>query len=298
MVNPISFEQQMMTNYFNLQPSVVKGSANVGTEYEKRYLYNLIYAVYKFKLPKDWALNFFRFWLFQFGSIAVIYTREYGWISQPYSVKRLNLYYQPKVIEVYNSFIGKPKEGVVGVNCGIINIMDDFYSLDDIVTRYATKLANIDKSFNINLMNCNTTMLFEASNKKDADAIKEAYAEATQGKPLVVVNKEVLSDKKISTLLPNPSQTYIGDKLIQARRSVINEFLTTIGIKNANYDKRERLNSQEVNQNNDETSAIVSVIYDNIKSSMDAINKISGLNLDVELRFNYDTEGTPCLDLP
>ena len=133
-------------------------------------------------------------------------------------------------------------------------------------------------------------MLFEASNKKDADAIKEAYTDATEGKPLVVVNKDILGDKKISTLLPNPSQTYIGDKLIQARRSIINEFLTTIGIKNANYDKRERLNSQEVNQNNDETRAIVSVIYDNIKSSMERINKISGLGLDVKLRFDYDTE--------
>lgn len=290
MVEPISFDRQMLSEYFNLQPSVVKGSANTATEYEKRYLYNLIYAVYEFTLPSDWALNFFRFWLFHYGSIAVIYTREYGWIAQPYSVKKLNLYYQPKVIEVYNSFLTKPKEGLIGVNSGIINLMDDFYSLDDVVTRYATKLASIEKSFNINLMNCNTTMLFEASNKKDADAIKEAYTDATEGKPLIVVNKDILGDKKISTLLPNPSQTYIGDKLIQARRSIINEFLTTIGIKNANYDKRERLNSQEVNQNNDETRAIVSVIYDNIKSSMERINKISGLGLDVKLRFDYDSE--------
>ena len=104
MVEPISFDQQMLSEYFNLQPRVVKGSANTATEYEKRYLYNLIYAVYEFTLPNEWALNFFRFWLFHYGSIAVIYTREYGWIAQPYSVKKLNLYYQPKIIVVYNSF--------------------------------------------------------------------------------------------------------------------------------------------------------------------------------------------------
>ena len=288
---PIMFDQDMLLNHFNIQPSVVKGRANAGVEFYKRLLYTKIYSTLDFTLPETWKKNYFRFWLFHVGSIGVIYTNEFGWVAQPYSIIQLDLYYNPKVIQVYNQFITTPKIGAVGVNAGIIKCMDDYWGLDDIVTRYATDLAQCDRSIEVNLMNSNVTAFFKAKNKKDADAIKEAYAKATTGEPFVVVNKEVMDDESIETLLPNMKNNYLVNDLLQSRRGIINAFLTEIGIRNANYDKRERLNSQEVSENNDETSAIISVIYDNIKKSMEEVNEISGLNLGVKLHYNYTEEG-------
>jgi len=288
---PIMFDQDMLLNHFNIQPSVVKGRANAGVEFYKRLLYTKIYSTLDFTLPDTWKKNYFRFWIFHIGSIGVIYTNEFGWVAQPYSIIELDLYYNPKIIQVYNQFITTPKIGAVGVNAGIIKCMDDYWGLDDIVTRYSTELAQCDRSIDVNLMNSNVTAFFKAKNKKDADAIKEAYAEATTGKPFVVVNKEVMDEESIETLLPNMKNNYLVNDLLQSRRGIINAFLTEIGIRNANYDKRERLNSQEVSENNDETSAIISVIYDNIKKSMDEINAISGLNLDVKLHYDYTEEG-------
>ena len=288
---PIMFDQDMLLNHFNIQPSVVKGRANAGVEFYKRLLYTKVYSTLDFTLPETWKKNYFRFWLFHVGSIGVIYTNEFGWVAQPYSIIQLDLYYNPKVIQVYNQFITTPKIGAVGVNAGIIKCMDDYWGLDDIVTRYATDLAQCDRSIEVNLMNSNVTAFFKAKNKKDADAIKEAYAKATTGEPFVVVNKEVMDDESIETLLPNMKNNYLVNDLLQSRRGIINAFLTEIGIRNANYDKRERLNSQEVTENNDETSAIISVIYDNIKSTMDEVNAISGLNLGVKLHYDYTEEG-------
>jgi hypothetical protein len=282
------FGQEMILDHFNIQPSMVKGRANAGTEFYKRLLYTKIYSTLDFTLPEGWKKNYFRFWLFHIGSIAVIYTKEFGWVCQPYSIIELDLYYNPKIIQVYNQFITTPKIGAVGVNAGIIKCMDDYFGLDDIVTRYATDLAQCDRSIEVNLMNSNVTAFFKAKSKKDADAIKEAYGQATTGKPFVVVNKEVMDDEAIETLLPNIKNNFIVNDLLQARRGILNAFLTEIGIRNANYDKRERLNSQEVNENNDETSAIISVMYDNIKKSMETINDISGLGLDVKLHYDYD----------
>ena len=288
MSNPITYVNQSYIDYWNMQPSQVKARANAGTSYHKRFLYQKVYSTLRFKLPENWDLNYFRFWLFNYGSISVIYTREFGWICQPYSVTDLNLYYQPKQILVYNQHIKSPKTGVIGINAGIIKILDDYYGLDDIVTRYAEQLAQIDRSINVNLMNCNVTAMFEAETKKQADEVKEAYGKATTGEPLVVISKDVMKGKNITTLIPNVGNNYIVDKLLNARRTIINAFLTEIGIKNANYDKKERLNSQEVEQNTDETSAIISVIFDNIKDCMGKINKISNLNLDVEKRYTYN----------
>ena len=284
---PIMYQQQELINYFNLQPSEVKGRANTATEFHKRYLYTKVYSTLKLTIPESWDMNFFRFWLFRYGSIAVIYTNEFGWVAQPYSVDELQLYYNPRKITVYNQFIKKPKTGIIGINAGIIRIMDDYYGLDDIVTKYAEMLAQIDRSINVNLMNCNVTAFFEADSKKQAEEVKEAYGDATTGKPLVVVNKEVMNGKQITTLLPNVGNNYIVDKLLTARRSIINAFLTEIGIRNANYEKKERLNSAEVEENNDETKAIITVIYENVKKCMETINAFSGLGLDVELRYDY-----------
>ena len=291
MNSPIMFDQEMLLDHFNIQPSVVKGRANAGVEFYKRLLYTKIYSTLEFTLPEDWKKNYFRFWLFHCGSIGVIYTNEFGWVCQPYSILELDLYYNPRIIQVYNQFIKTPKIGAIGVNAGIIKCMDDFFGLDDVVTRYATDLAQCDRSIEVNLMNSNVTAFFKAKNKKDADAIKEAYAKATTGEPFVVINKEVMDDEAIETLLPNMKNNFLVNDLLQARRGILNAFLTEVGIRNANYDKKERLNSQEVNENNDETSAIITVIYDNIKQSMEEVNAVSGLDLDVQLRYDYDEEG-------
>ena len=291
MSEPIFFGEQSMIDYFNMQPSEVKGKANNSTEYYKRMLYTKLYSTLEFSLPSDWDLNYFRFWLFHYGSIAVIYTKEYGWVAQPYSIEELNIYYNPKVIRVYNQFIKEVKRGVIGVNAGIIKVMDDYYGLDDIVTRYAEMLAQCDRSVNVNLMNSNVTAFFQAESKKQADEIKEAYEKATSGAPFVAVNKDVMDGRTLEPMFPGVATNFIADKLLGVRRGIINAFLTEIGIRNANFEKRERLNSQEVEENNDETRAVISVIYDNIKSSMNKINEFSGLGLDVRMRYDYKTEG-------
>lgn len=289
-MEPIGWLERSMSDYFNMQPSAVKGDANDAVAFNRRYLFNKIFSVYKFKLPKEWALNFFRFWLFEFGSLGVIYTKEFGWIMNPYSVKKLDLYHQPAVIEVTNHALKTTKTGVIGVNAGIIRLMDDYFGLYDLVNKYAVELAQIDKAANINLMNCNVSLLFEADSKKQAEEIKEAYGKATEGNPLVVVNKDVLGGESIKPMFNGAAGQYIVDKLLTARRTIVNNFLTEIGIRNANYDKKERLNSMEVSENNDETRALVSVIFENLKDSFERINAISGLGLEVELRYNYNEE--------
>lgn len=289
---PTTYEQNSMSQYWVQQPSTVEGQNTSATLYEKRYLYQLIFSRFKFGLPKDWNLNFFRFWLFSWGSIAVMYTREYGWICAPYSVSQINMYWNPKEIVITNSYLANPKYGVIGVNSGIIKLFDDYGGMDDIVRHYAVKLAQIDRCIDVNLMNANVTKYFEARNKKHAQEIKDLYAQSTQGEPLVIANESVTKGKQIETLYKDIKSDYIVNDLLQSKRTIINEFLTKIGIANANYDKRERLNTDEVNQNNEETKAMINVIYDNIKEGIAEINAISGLGITVELTERGDSNDT------
>lgn len=279
-----SYADQSAMSYWNMQPSQVKGRYNSSTEYHKRYLYNKLFSRFQFTLPAEWDLNFFRFYLFRCGSIAVIYTNEYGWVAQPYGIVKLNLYYNPAEITVFNQFFRTNKTGIIGYNSEIIHLFDDYFGFDDLVTRYAEMLAQIDRSINVNLMNSNVAMFFPAQSKKQSDEIKEAYAEATTGKPLVTINKDAMGDDQIEPLLGNVKSNYIVDSLLEARRNIINQFLTEVGIANTNTNKKERLITDEVNQNNDETKAIISVVYENLEKCFEKVNRISGLQLKVELR--------------
>lgn len=290
MNNPIDFRQQMDMNYFNIQPSQVKGRANSAVQFNKRYLYNKLYSVYRFTLPKHWAMNWFRFWLFQFGSIGVVYSKKYGWIDQPYSIIHLDMEFNPKEILVYNTFITKEIYGLIGYNAGIIHLMDDYYGLDDLVTYYAELLAQVGRSVNVNLMNSNMSLLGKAKSKKQGEEIKNAYSRATIGEPLVVVNSEVFSEEDFITLVPNIKNNYIAGELMETRRAIVNAFLTEIGIRNVSVQKKERLVSNETSENNDETRAIATVIYENISRDMEVINSISGLGLKVEMRYDYENQ--------
>lgn len=290
MNGPLSFGEQQFLNHFNMQPSCVRGTSNASTHMHKRYLYTKLYYVFKFTIPKNWPINWFRFWLFQFGSIAVLYTREFGWVAMPYGITGLDLYYQPSTIQVSNHLFNAVKQGKIGVNAEIIYLMDDYYSLDDLVTKYAEELAQVDRDFNINLMNANLSLMAEVENDKQATEIKEAYGEATTGKPLTVINKKILQGKSLSTLIQAPKQSYIGDQLLAARRNIVNQFLTDIGIPNYNMDKKAQQNNLEITENDDETRAICTVIEENVNECFERLNRISGLECRVQLRPQYRKE--------
>lgn len=285
MNNFVDFQAQAFRDYCSVQPSDVHGVYNNATQFYKNQLYTKLYSLFEFTIPKTWKMNWLRFFLFQFGSIGVIYTKEFGWIAQPYGVSKLDINMNPAQITVSNALLPEVKTGVIGVNAGIIHCFDNYRGFDDIVTRYAEKLAQIDKSLDINLMNVNVALSAAVENKKQADEMREAYARATQGEPFVPINKDA-AEGGFELLFG--SVPFIADKLSVLHRQIMNEFLTEIGIRNANYEKKERLNSQEVSENNDETRAIISVVYDNIKADIDAINEISDLNLSVKLRYDYE----------
>lgn len=288
---PMLFGEQMLTDYFQMQPSVVKGRYNAAIETERRYLYTKLYSVYDFTIPRHWPLNVFRYFLFHLGSIAAVYTKKLGWIVWPYGVTRLDWAYQPAQIEVWNKALPNAVTGVIGVNAEIIRIMDDYGPLDDLVTKYAEKLANIDKSIDINFMNANVALLAEAKDKKDADDIKAAYAEATTGKPMVALNKNILEGRQITTLIQNPKGNFMALEMLQARRSLVNDFLTDIGIRTANYDKRAQMSDDEVQQRNGETMAICSIILENLTECFERLNAISGLGCSVRLRKEVTDNG-------
>lgn len=282
---PLSYEAQEIINFFNQQPSQVKGNFNEATAHYKRVLYYKLYSRYDIKLKETIPLNWFRFWLFHFGSIATIYTQRFGWLAMPYGIKALDIYYQPKEIIVSSPQFEQPKRGLIGLNSEIIKCFDDYFGFDHIVTKYAVMLAACDKSINVNLMNSVISKVIACQNKKQADEYKEAYGRASEGNPFVTVLGNNWDGLQIRDIIGDVRSDYIADKIEDLRRCLVNDFLTEVGINNANLAKRERLNSDEVNANNEEVMSLTVVALENMKDGAKRLNELADEELvSIELR--------------
>ncbi len=290
---PLSYQEQSLQDFFGLQPTEVRGSANVTTSYYGRILYNIILSLFKIGIPEKGLVmkipkNYLRYWLFLDGTYTTIYTKKFGWVISPYSTSEFDFYYQPKQIVVTNRFLDSTKVGLVGVNCEIVRLFDDYRGVASIINHFDSKLAACDKAIDINLMLTGLGKLVGTRDKKDAETIKSAIGQLTEGIPIVALNKNVLDEYTVSNLVADISSPFIGDKVHDLKRSVMNEFLTVVGVNNANINKRERLNSDEVNANNDEVRTLYDVMYYNLKDSFERVQDVSGLEFTVEKNFNKE----------
>lgn len=296
MNNFISYSSAMSQAYNGLHPIDAEGITNFNQYYQSRYLYNKIYSKFDFKLPKDWDLNTFRFWLFRWGSIAVFKKGDEIFFS-PYSVESLNRYLNPYECRAYSYSNDLNYDNVKGINgktCQIIKCFDDFLGWEDLVRDTAESLADIDKAIKVATMNANVNLVAFAENAKEAEEIKTQYANATQGTPLVITNAKfakLFRELGLNSLLQpftNHDTVSSLDKLLVARRTIVNNFLTDIGIKNANISKKERLNEQEVEANDEEVSAVVTIAFENLKECFEKVNEIFGIGIEVDLKNDYE----------
>ena len=107
------------------------------------------------------------------------------------------------------------------------------------------------------------------------DYYKKMYDQITCGSPAVFYNN---ADGESNFYLFNTKQSFIADDLQELKRNIINEFLTEIGINNANLGKRERLITDEVNANNEEIYANIEHWLTNIREGFNKANAMFGLN--------------------
>lgn len=301
MINYIDFEDNMYTAFNGLAPVAVKGQYNKNNYYQKKYLLNQIYSRFTFKIPEDWDLNTLRFTLFVYGNFGIFKKNNINFFSL-FSTKKWNQYYNPSVIDsepfvedLFNEL--RVENAEVGKDCCIVKCFDNYRGFNDLLNDYSNTLAEFDKSIKTALMNGNIPLMGFAKDKKQAEEIRNAYAVATNGEPLVILDKSLEPEDREKLLIPLTSHdtTSIVDKLLNSRRMVINNFLTQIGIENANINKKERLVTDEVNANNEEVVSVISCVYENIKKGFDEANRIFNLDLDVKLNIDKEEEGKKSL---
>lgn len=292
MIIPSNYEFENLYNSMR-SPSTVHCRNTALVEYYTKYLLEKAISVFKFDgLPETWARNYFEYVLFGYGHIAVINTDKYGVIPQMSGLTGYNVFYQPTIVTIANPLLDGLKTLEIGTQCEIIKLQPNYSGVMDIVTTYADLMALCVETAGINLLNSKMSYIFFSRNKQAAESFKKMYDKVASGEPAAFLDKSLLDDEgnpAWTMFTQNVGQNYITDKILNDLQTIEDQFNTDIGIPNANTQKKERLIVDEVNANNTDTNAKVSLWLETMRYDIEKVNRMFGLNLSVSYRFTNES---------
>lgn len=284
---------------FARRPYEVSGINDISSSYYFQYLLRMTKGIFDISAPEHWDTDFLLDTLLLNGCFGIFEhnSEPLAMNCQPFGV---NMYYKPTEFNIANPVLGNFSK-VIGENGALIYLEEDpnvggqFRTIRPLLTFYAYKLAACDKCIDQSLMNSGVAAIFSASSKKAAESFKAMYDDIAEGKPAVFVDEELgLASSNSRNLQYTPAKdNFVCDKVQIEKRCIIEEFLTAIGINNANTDKRERLNADEVNSNNNECYVATEVWRRNLKETTAQAKK-----LFPDLEFSITIKNLSIIDKP
>ena len=284
------YTYDMINRYNSVRSPSTVHCKNTGLfNYYVRYLVQKVISVFEFvNIPETWALNYFQYVLVCRGYIGILNTDRYGVIPQECGLGGFNVFYQPRFITVANPLLPGIEQPEIGTKCEVIKMQPDYGSVMDLVSTYADLMALCLESAGVNLLNSKLSYVFAAGNKTQAESFKKMFDKITSGDPAAFVDKNLFNEdgsRNWDVFFQNLKQNYVASDILNDMKTLEDQFNTAVGIPNANTQKRERLITDEVNANNVDTEAKISLWLETMRGDMRRVNEMFGLDLDVRYRF-------------
>lgn len=148
---------------------------------------------------------------------------------------------------------------------------------------YAQRLWNLDRVIDVNANAQKTPVLIVCDENQRLTAL-QVYQKWDGNEPVIFGDKNL--DIKMLNVLRTDAP-YVGDKIYQLKTEIWNEALTYLGISNINYQKKERMISDEVIRNQGGTIASRYSRLEARREAVEQINNMFGLDIEVDYREDY-----------
>lgn len=250
-------------------------------------LVELSVAMFEWKgLPETVDPRYLELTLFSDGKAVFFKDDVLGFLALRAAMGgRLSVYRIPMMRTAYaaNGYTNQltDKDSVVIYN----NFLHTNSMLD--VEMFAKRLYNLDRTIDVNV-NAQKTPIFIACEEQQVLTMKNLYMKYDGNTPVIVGDKN-MNPNALRVL--NTGAPYVSDRLYQLKTQIWNEALTYLGIPNVSFEKKERLISDEVDRTQ---GGVVASRYSRLEARRRAaaeINKMFGLNVSVDYREGYSTEG-------
>lgn len=296
---PFDFEKEMaITSHYKPSPKL---RGNKAYRFWKRALMQRAMSTIDSDLPDAWQgaiRDFFYGLLFYHGFMGIYYDNKYGLVFQPCGLSDRGFYYQPIKAIVANPLYKEPKEFTINKDIAILKLTPDYMGVLDIVNYYAERLACIDGSIMVALLNSKFGKLAIAKNKSSAEAMKKIYDAFQEGEPFKVIDQKVfMADDQTTHEKPweameleMTKEQYILPDVLRDAQTILNAFDAEIGIPTLPYQKKERMVTEEAGMRNFDGQARALVWVNTLNSSANIVNELFADRLERPLKFalHYD----------
>lgn len=239
----------------------------------RKYLLQKAISVYKWDAPEEWNIWYMLYHLYIWGYVSVIYTIRFGWIPQRCSLYGYDIWDAPDRIRVDNAIVNGI-DRKIGDKCVLFKMDGTYTGIMDLVDVYAGQLAELFVDIKVNAQTSRMAFVFSASDKKEAETQKKLYDNVLDGEVAVFTKQNASGTWEYFS--QNIGQNYIIDKLLVDIRKILNAFNSEIGIPNTNTEKKERMNTDEVNSNNGDTKVRAAMWLEEFQKTCSILNKIAG----------------------
>ncbi len=148
------------------------------------------------------------------------------------------------------------------------------------VEMYARRIANLERTIDVNVYQQKTPRIIQCT--ENQRQVMQVLLQQYEGNEVFIYGDKNLDLNLIK--IHDITAPYVADKLNDLKREIFNEALTYLGISNVNIQKKERLITDEVTRNMGSTEAQKYTRLNSRKEACKQVNKMFGLNIDVEYR--------------
>lgn len=267
----------------NFSQSALRNNLNY-VHYVDR-LTELAISMFEWKnLPESIDERFLEMTLFRNGSAVFFKDDELnGYLALQVALNGgFNVYRIPIRRRAY-AVNGYQKDLTINDSVIIYNNMIRTNSID-IVKNFAMRLWDIDRSIDVNARAQKHPVLVQCSAEQRLTLLN-LYKEVDGNAPVVFADKNLDINNSLKSI--NTQSPYVCDKLYMLKTQIWNEALTYLGISNLNIQKKERLISDEAIRSMGGTIASRYSRLNARRKACEEINKMFGLNLDVDFRADF-----------
>ena len=261
--------------------------AKVGNYYTFQQYYNrlteLSCVMFDWKnLPDTIDERFLELTLFRNGQAVFFKDEVIGFVALPVATSgNFDLYNIPKrrrayATNGYNMELDDTNSVIIYNNYIHTNSVLD-------ARMFSERLTNIDRAIDVNINAQKTPVIIQSSEQQRLTMLN-LYQQYEGNEPFIFGDKnlDVNGLKVLQTGAP-----FVADKLRMEKTQLWNEALTYLGISNVNFQKKERLISDEVMRGQGGTIASRYSRLEMRRAACDKINAMFGLNMSCEYRDDY-----------
>ena len=260
-------------------------------------------SMFEWKLPKGMDSRYLERSLYYKGMATMFETPEFGFINTQCSTNGyLNIYGLPSAL-MCNTFnglhwykklftqLGEDEETIKKQReeeC--VFVMNDWEGMPTAFTieQFAYRMYLAQRTADVNMSAQRTPVMVVCSDKQRL-TMENLYSQYDGNQPFIFGDKDSNINENTLKALKTDAP-FICDKVIDYKKEIWNEFLQFLGVNSISIEKKERLITDEANQNNEVINLYLQSRLAPRQKACDQFNELYGLTGDdkIEVRVRSD----------